>query len=256
VRPPFPTASLNNPTNPPPSWTIRTNSGPYGEIDILESFSDNTQNFVTLHTAGQCTFQAPANTQKGTPNENDFDCNLDGPGCSVKGVQGSYGDPFNKAGGGVYAMQWTSSFIKIFFFPRNAIPADITAGNPDPTKWGLPNANFESQYGSCDIDGNFPAQTIVSNTLFSAPFSSLFQDCFSPNTCHDLIQTQTTIPFAIIRQSDSLTDVRCSTTRSAAEMLEATPGPHGQTVQPRQKYRLVRRSSEQRLMRLTRRIGL
>jgi hypothetical protein len=71
-------------------------------------------------------------------------------------------------------MQWTSSFIKIFFFPRNAIPADITSGNPDPTKWGLPNANFDSKFPGCDIDANFPAQTIVSTPLpvpHSPPFS-------------------------------------------------------------------------------------
>jgi hypothetical protein len=59
-------------------------------------------------------------------------------------------------------MEWTSELINIYFFPRNAIPADITSGNPDPSGWGLPTANFESQYGNCDIDANFPAQTIVS----------------------------------------------------------------------------------------------
>lgn len=65
-------------------------------------------------------------------------------------------------------MEWTSELINIYFFPRNAIPADITSGNPDPRGWGKPTANFESKYGDCDIDANFPPQTIVS---FSSVFS-------------------------------------------------------------------------------------
>jgi hypothetical protein len=72
----------------------------------------------------------------------------------------------NDNGGGVYAMDWTSDHINIYFFPRNAIPDDITSENPDPTKWGTPTANFESRYGSCDIDAHFPPQTIYFDTDF------------------------------------------------------------------------------------------
>jgi hypothetical protein len=53
-------------------------------------------------------------------------------------------------------------YMRIYFFSRNAIPADIVAGKPDPSKWGIPAADFDSQYGGCDIDANFPPQTIVS----------------------------------------------------------------------------------------------
>ena len=63
-------------------------------------------------------------------------------------------------------MEWQSDKINIYFFPRNAIPGDITDGNPVPSGWGLPTASFESQYGDCDIDANFPRQTIVSCVLF------------------------------------------------------------------------------------------
>lgn len=149
------------------SWTI-TNSGSHeGEFDILEGYNDGTYNYMSLHTNQQpCTFQSPANLQQGTPNEENYDCNLEnGAGCSVQAPEASYGDPFNANGGGVYAMQWTSSFIKIFFFPRNKIPADIKSGNPDPTKWGLPAGNFDSKYGNCNIDKAFEAQTIVSWSL-------------------------------------------------------------------------------------------
>lgn len=122
---------------------------------------------MTLHTGGPCTFNAPANEESGVSNNDNYDCNLNSAiGCSVQGPVGSYGSSLNAHGGGVYAMEWTSSFIKIFFFPRNAIPADITAGKPNPSSWGLPAAAFDSQNGNCDIDANFPPQTIVSiNTL-------------------------------------------------------------------------------------------
>jgi hypothetical protein len=145
------------------SWTIRNNPGPYGEIDIYEGFNDNEQVYMTLHTDGDCTFNPPANAQSGVSNNDNFDCQLDNPvGCSVKGPVGSYGSSFNAQGGGVFAMEWTSTFIRIYFFSRNAIPADIIAGKPDPSKWGIPAADFDSQYGGCDIDANFPPQTIVS----------------------------------------------------------------------------------------------
>jgi hypothetical protein len=102
-------------------------------------------------------------------NNDNYDCSLNSAvGCSVEGPVGSYGSSLNAQGGGVYAMDWTSSYINIYFFLRNAIPADITAGTPDPSSWGLPAAAFDTQYGNCDIDANFPPQTIVSRKSLSA----------------------------------------------------------------------------------------
>ena len=75
----------------------------------------------------------------------------------------------NENGGGVWAMEWTSELINVWFFSRDAIPDDITNENPDPCSWGTPTADFESQYGECDIDGHFPAQTIYFDTDFCGP---------------------------------------------------------------------------------------
>ncbi|KAH8811184.1 glycoside hydrolase family 16 protein [Xylogone sp. PMI_703] len=151
----------------PAFWTIRNGNGAYGEIDIIEGFSDISTAYTTLHTdpSSTCTFSPPADQETGTSNQGSTDCAGD-IGCSVIGRDGSYGTSFNNNGGGVYAMEWTSSLINIYFFPRNAIPADITAGNPNPSSWGLPTANFESRYGNCDIDANFPPQTIYFDTDF------------------------------------------------------------------------------------------
>jgi hypothetical protein len=120
---------------------------------------------MTLHTGGNCSFDPPVKAESGTSNNNNFDCQLNNPvGCSVEAPIGSYGSSLNDQGGGVFAMEWTSTYIKIYFFPRNGIPADIISGRPDPRFWGSPSADFDSQYGNCNIDANFPPQTIVSIT--------------------------------------------------------------------------------------------
>lgn len=136
-------------------------------MDILEGSNDITQAFISLHTENICSFTSAPSTQLGTLNNDNTKCQLDnGAGCSVESTANSYGTPFNKNGGGAYAMQWTSKFIRVWFFPRNKMPADITAGNPDPSKWGSPTANFDSAHGGCNIDANFPAQTVVSLVSF------------------------------------------------------------------------------------------
>jgi hypothetical protein len=70
-----------------------------------------------------------------------LDCNTavnGNAGCGVRsGNQASYGPAFNTAGGGHYVMQRTSSFIKVWFFPRGTAPAEITNGNTqiNPSSW-------------------------------------------------------------------------------------------------------------------------
>lgn len=64
-------------------------------------------------------------------------------------------------------MQWARRFIKISFFPRKSIPADILVGKPNPGKWGLPTANFDSRHGHCDLEESFQLQTIVSTQKLS-----------------------------------------------------------------------------------------
>ncbi|TKA39470.1 hypothetical protein B0A49_13310, partial [Cryomyces minteri] len=58
---------------------------------------------------------------------------------------------------------WTGTFISVYFFPRGSIPADITNGNPVPSGWGRPVAQFQ---GNCDIARKFVNQQIVFDTTF------------------------------------------------------------------------------------------
>lgn len=60
-------------------------------------------------------------------------------------------------------MQWTSDYIKIWFWPRGSIPRDVKAGRPSPDGWGLPTTNFQ---GDCDIDSNFINHQIILDATF------------------------------------------------------------------------------------------
>ena len=57
----------------------------------------------------------------------------------------------------VYAMNWTPYGIKIWHFPRSAIPDNIKEGVPDPETWSKPLAKF---HGLCDFNNEFREQMV------------------------------------------------------------------------------------------------
>lgn len=75
----------------------------------------------------------------------------------------SYGDGFNAADGGVYAMLWDSDYIRLWHFSRDNIPSDIDAKNPEPETWGLPDALFGGS--KCNVDSFFKDMSIVINIV-------------------------------------------------------------------------------------------
>lgn len=68
------------------------------------------------------------------------DCNVydnDNEGCGGWATSTeTYGDGMNNVGGGVYAMDWRSNGIRIWYFPPNGIPRDIQNGKPTTSGWG------------------------------------------------------------------------------------------------------------------------
>ncbi|KAJ5106257.1 hypothetical protein N7456_002932 [Penicillium angulare] len=150
----------------PAFWMLGSDWPNNGEIDIIEGVNQDNTNQMTLHTSDGCTI-----------NNSGFSGTLDTSNCYVEASgqssnagcaitdssTQSYGDGFNSAGGGVYATEWTSSAINIYFFPSSSIPSDITAGTPDPTTWGTPSASFA---GSCDISSHFSNLQIVFDITF------------------------------------------------------------------------------------------
>lgn len=84
----------------------------------------------------------------------------------MDGATNSFGTGFDSNNGGVYATLLDSSGIKVWFFPRSRIPADITSGRPtlSVSQWGTPQANF--QFGSsCNVPQRFKNQTIGKGSL-------------------------------------------------------------------------------------------
>lgn len=78
----------------------------------------------------------------------------------------SYGDSFNGEGGGVYAMEWDSDWLKIRHFARSTLPGDITSASivvPDPKAWGPPAAIFGGPL--CDVDSFFYNMSLVINIV-------------------------------------------------------------------------------------------
>ncbi|KAH8593234.1 concanavalin A-like lectin/glucanase domain-containing protein [Bisporella sp. PMI_857] len=166
----------------PAFWLLGTGSTwpAAGEIDVIEGVNDYDTNSATMHTSATCNLVNQPDSNGIQENTN---CNDDQGrnGCSVKTTDTtSYGTGFNAVGGGVYAMEWTSAFIKVFFFPRSSIPTDITSGNPDPSTWKNPQAHFAGS--GCDIDEHFKDHQMIFDTTFCGDWAGKEEE-WAKGTC-------------------------------------------------------------------------
>jgi len=147
----------------PAFWMLGPDWPNNGEIDIIEGVNSNSANLMTMHTNTGCII-TNAGTFSGTIQTSN--CNVgaqDNQGCSIgTSNEATYGAGFNYGSGGVYATEWTSESINIWYFPRFAIPSDIASGNPDPSGWGLAFSTFS---GGCDLDSHID-NMIVFDTTF------------------------------------------------------------------------------------------
>lgn len=155
----------------PAFWAYNFNENPVGEIDIIENINMQTQNIVSLHTCGQCTFtniggtDERANCNNGGTISQACEDGQNFDGCGNTMTKGSYGSMFNAAGGGVFATWLEHDALKLYWWQRSDIPADIASGNPDPTKWGTPASQFLSG-SNCNVGKYFKELTIIINTDF------------------------------------------------------------------------------------------
>ena len=166
---------------PPRQWACG------GEIDLMESVNSVDEstsfNHVALHTQEECPQTAPDGRV--------IPCNTvqpdqDRPATGTCGCEGNEPCPFtgcgwavskpntcgwglNRENGGVYAMLWTESGIDIWIFRRNTdgIPDDITKLDPDPKKWGTPDAHFDA----CASPEALQPMNLVINTTLSGDWA-------------------------------------------------------------------------------------
>ncbi|MCJ1320286.1 hypothetical protein MMC15_005624 [Xylographa vitiligo] len=152
----------------PSFWTFGPSWPAGGEIDVIEGVNDQTTNSMTLHTSDGCSANSPASAFTGQ--QNTYNCYVASAnqsaneGCGFSATaSNSYGTGFNSNGGGVYAMEWTSNYIQIFFWPGGSAPSDALGDTPNPSSWGRPAALFQ---GDCDIDQHFMDQQITFDMTF------------------------------------------------------------------------------------------
>lgn len=135
-----------------------------GEIDYYEGWDLVGYNRIAMHTnetlAGSCTLTSTGIEGKVMTE----DCNQvdGGAGCGVQDDSGVWGS----VTGATFAMEWTDSAIKIWNWLPSAVPADVTAGSPDPSSgdWGSPTLLVEQT--NCDLDASFANQQLVFNIDF------------------------------------------------------------------------------------------
>ncbi|BGP16036.1 hypothetical protein JCM10213v2_004030 [Rhodosporidiobolus nylandii] len=145
----------------PAWWTVGTDWPSNGEIDILEGVNLETTNQYTLHVKDSDCKQSSSVDITGNAVEANNDCNANNDGnagCSyAEPASGSYGEDFNKKGGGVFVTEFTADAISIWFWSRADIPENIVSGSPDSSTWGKPSATWPKD--SCDIASYFDASS-------------------------------------------------------------------------------------------------
>ena len=170
----------------------------------VEGVNDQSPNAMTLHTSANCNMPA-SRSMTGSATGNNCDVNTSGnTGCGVVAPSAnSYGPSFNAAGGGFYAMERTNSFIKVWFWSRNAnVPSDVRNGgstvNTDAwvcylslshgihssktNRQGTPTAFFPNT--NCDLASHFGPNEIVINLTFCMfSFLSFRMSRFGRSSC-------------------------------------------------------------------------
>ncbi|KAF5127812.1 Endo-1,3(4)-beta-glucanase [Metarhizium anisopliae] len=149
----------------PAFWTVGDTWPQDGEIDIIENWNLRGVNNPAFHMANAASYgscRIDSADQSGdliTPNcdnyYTDYNTQWLNQGCVVKDNGPSGGS------GGVYAMEWTSDFIKIYSWFPNQVPSNIGSSSPDTSTWGAPTMYLRKDL--CNIDKIFKPQRIVLN---------------------------------------------------------------------------------------------
>ncbi|CAD0012107.1 unnamed protein product [Aureobasidium pullulans] len=165
----------------PAFWLLGPDWPRNGEIDIIEGVHTSTTNTISMHTDSNGTIAGSGQTGLFTSSNCDHAAN-DNSGCGSvannTATPNNYGKALSDNNGGVYITEWTSAYVRVWFFPRNNIPSSVTSGSPNITEFGLPMANFQ---GSCNIDSHFANHSIIINTDFCGAWAgftySNYKEC-------------------------------------------------------------------------------
>ncbi|EIN04087.1 glycoside hydrolase family 16 protein [Punctularia strigosozonata HHB-11173 SS5] len=175
----------------PAIWEVGPNWPNEGEVDILEGVNDVGPDQATLHTSAGCTMPSTQSGHTGYGALSIMD-NRDGSsGCGVQSPDiRSYGPTLNGNGGGWFAMERTSTSIKVWFWSRTdgSVPSQVSSGatSIDTSTWGAPFALFSDT--DCDISSKFGPNQIVINLTFCGDWAgAVYQSQGCPDTCVDYV---------------------------------------------------------------------
>jgi hypothetical protein len=169
------------------------NQNKSGEIDIIEGIHDQPTNQYTLHSGPNCNLTTSNTEVRGRiGNRQCATINGVNTGCYFSDDDTrSYGKGFNLIAGGVFAHLWDHDGIKMWHFPRTEIPEDITAGNPDPSRWPAPVAFWDS--AECDMADHFHDHTLVLDITLCGDWAggSSYQSAGCAGTCKEAVRDPT-----------------------------------------------------------------
>ncbi|CAE6462578.1 unnamed protein product [Rhizoctonia solani] len=164
----------------------------FGEIDIVENVNLAPVNQMSLHTTQGCTLASDTQVTGKIVSTDCYNNTNGNQGCIIQMPDNSYGEAFARNGGGVYAVEWSSTGngIRAWFFPRASIPADMTSANPDPSTWGTPTAAWPES--GCDSSKFFGPQRLIINISICGAYAgsaSVFEaTCPNQGSCLDLVR--------------------------------------------------------------------
>ncbi|KAF3000759.1 hypothetical protein E8E13_004693 [Curvularia kusanoi] len=90
-------------------------------------------------------------------------------GCGTQAPDGTFGDSFNKNGGGIWATQIEAEGVRVWYFPRSGLPADLESDTPNPDNWGAPVMSFVPL--DCDIRSSWKKMKIIINITFCGEYA-------------------------------------------------------------------------------------
>jgi hypothetical protein len=150
-------------------WAVGPDWPSSGEIDYVESVHDAPTKRMSLHTTDGLMISNHSMYMKGNLEKDSCGPDDQNAGCTVLDAadSASSGSKFNEHSGGIFAADFSSKGVQMWFFPRgSSVPTDITNGTPSPseTTWGKPNGMFMGE--NVNWDHFFKNLKIVINTTF------------------------------------------------------------------------------------------
>lgn len=153
----------------PAFWTVGKTWPQDGEFDIYEGWNLNPHNAPAFHTAnssayGNCMLTGTG--AKASVHTSNCDNGFQGgnqflnQGCVADDSTG----PWGSADGGVFALEWTHDYIKMYNWHPAQAPKNIGDSHADTASWGTPTMYLKSK--DCNIDKHFNAQSLMFNMNF------------------------------------------------------------------------------------------